>query len=104
MKTAYLLILSLFLAMTLPAGADDAPTYTYHGEVTGVVCSACSKKVKGALSALPGVKSVKILATDLPGQAKIEIVATSPDLSKAAAIKALGESAEYYQIRKLKKD
>jgi hypothetical protein len=48
------------LVFSLCALAEDAPTYLYRGEVAGVMCSACSGRVKAALSQIRGVKEVKI--------------------------------------------
>lgn len=104
MKKLFLLLAPLLLAGIGPLGADEGQSYTYRGEIAGVVCSACSKKVKAAFTKMEGVKEVKITPASEPGVAKLEIVCTKPDLSKETAAKALGSSAEFYPIKSLKKD
>ncbi|MEY4483914.1 MAG: hypothetical protein RL693_1366 [Verrucomicrobiota bacterium] len=99
-KTLLLLLLTLFLVPQTPA-AD--PTYTYRGEVAGVMCSACSSHVKEALNKLPGVTSVKITIADKEGLPKLVVISTSPDITREAAVKALGEQAKMYDIRSLKR-
>lgn len=103
MKTA-LAFFSVLFASVLSLSAADDPAYTYQGEISGVVCSACSKKVKASLTKIEGVKSVKITPSGDTGVAKLEIVCTKPDLTKETAAKALGASAEFYPIKSLKKE
>ena len=95
--------LLLFLtALTAPLFAADQQTYTYTGEVAGVVCSACSNHMKSCLAKLDGVTSVKVLRADKEGApAKLEAVSTSPSLTREAAVKALGEQTKFYDIRSL---
>lgn len=84
--------------------ADDKPSYTYTGEVAGLYCSACSGIVKECLGKLNGVTKVKITHGNKEGApAKLEIISTSPDLTREAAMKALGEHAKSYDIRSLKR-
>lgn len=83
--------------------AADAPTYQYNGEITGVACAACSKKVKNSLQKLPGVTTVKVTASGTSGVAKLEITSTSGDITKESAILALGKEAASYQITTLAK-
>ncbi len=97
MKTKVLL-LALLAALTSSHAADPAPSHRYQGEVSGVSCASCSKKVKTSLEKLPGVTSVKLTNAGTAGVAKIEIASTSADITKASAIKALGESAADYTI------
>ncbi len=95
-------ILAVTLATMLRAG--DKPAYTYTGEVAGLYCSACSSIVKECLGKLDGVTSVKIMHGDKEGApAKLEVVSTSPALTRDAAVKALGEHAKSYDIRTLKR-
>ena len=95
----------IFIALVLPAFsfADKAPTYVYHGEVAGVMCSACSGRVKAALSQLEGVKEVKITIGKDGGAPKLKVVSTSPGLTQDAAVKALGEDAKMYRIAGFKR-
>jgi len=102
MKTIALLV-SLFGSLTLANAADTPPAHLYKGEVAGVACVACSKKVKASLEKLPGVTSVKLLPNGESGVAKIEIASTSPGSTKATAIKALGKAADDYTILTLEK-
>lgn len=95
---------ALALVCLLPSfvlAADPAPTYEYQGEIMGVACAACSKKVKTSLQKLPGVSAVKVTATETSGLAKLEITSTSADITKESAILALGEEASSYQIQSL---
>jgi copper chaperone CopZ len=94
----------ILLVTVISYGADPATTYTYHGEVAGVVCSACSSKVKTAISKLEGVKSVTITLPEQGGTPKLEVVSSSPNLTKEEANKSLGEAAKMYEIRTLKRD
>ena len=95
----------IFIALVLPAFsfADKAPTYVYQGEVAGVMCSACSGRVKAALSQLDGVKEVKITIGKDGGVPKLKVVSTSPGLTQDAAVKALGEDAKMYRIAGFKR-
>ena len=99
MKT--LTILPLALVQSLALAAD--PVFEYSGQVAGVVCQVCSGKVKHALESLPGVKNVKLKSSKTPGVAVIELESTSSDLSKEAAIKALGADSVSYTITSFKR-
>lgn len=101
MKTKSIATLILALLATFLQAADK-PIYTYEGEVAGVMCSACSNRVKGALSTIEGVKSVKITLPKSGGLPQIVVVSSSPSLTKEAAVKALGADAKMYDIRSLK--
>lgn len=95
------------LALLLPVtalGGNPAPTYQYKGEIAGVVCAACSKKVKTSLEKLPGVSTVKITPSETSGLAKLQIVSTSPQITKESATLALGKDADSYQIQSLEKE
>ena len=95
-------LILLFIALTTFIAAADKPTYTYEGEVAGVVCSACSGHVKAALSKLDGVTDVKITLGKEGTVPHLTIISTSPNLTKEAAIKALGTQAQMYVIQSLK--
>jgi len=90
----------LFIASLLNAG--DKPVFTYEGEVAGVMCSACSNHVKGALSKLDGVTEIKITLGKEGSVPHLTITSTSPSITKEAAIKALGDKATMYVIQSLK--
>ncbi len=95
---------ALALVCLLPSfaiAADPAPSYDYKGEIMGVACAACSKKVKNSLQKMPGVSAVKVTATETSGLAKLEITSTSADITKESAILALGKEASSYQIQSL---
>jgi hypothetical protein len=48
-KIRLITLVIAFFASWLPAKASDkAPTFSYEAEVAGVMCSACSSKVKAA--------------------------------------------------------
>lgn len=98
---ALLLFLLTLLFATATRAAD--PTYTYRGEVAGVMCSACSNHVKEALNKLPGVTHVKITLGEKEGLPKLTVISTSPDITREAAVKALGDQAKMYDIRSLKR-
>ena len=97
MKTITLLT-ALIGSLTLVHAADPPSAHVYKGEIAGVVCAACSKKVKASLEKLPGVTSIKLIPGGESGIAKIVIASTSADITKATAIKALGKDAEDYTI------
>ena len=97
MKTTILLT-ALLGSLTFAKAADQPSSHVYKGEIAGVACAACSKKVKASLEKLPGVTSVKLIPGGESGIAKIEIASTSGDITKASAIKALGKDAEDYTI------
>ena len=90
----------LFTASLLPA--SDKPVFTYEGEVAGVMCSACSNHVKGALSKLEGVPSVTITPSKQGGPPHLQVVSTSSKLTQDAAVKALGDQAKMYVIQHFK--
>ena len=94
MKT--LIIIALAFIQSFALAAD--PVFEYNGQVAGVVCQVCSGKVKHALESLPGVKNVKLKSSKTPGVAVIELESTSSELSKEAAIKALGKDSASYVI------
>ena len=97
------LILAIFSGIASLHAGDKAPAITYQAEVAGVMCSACSKKVQVALEKLDGVTNVKVKAGQEPSVALVEITSTSPNLTKEAAIAALGADASSYLVRSLKK-
>lgn len=85
-----------------PAPGPATPAYTYTGEILGVACSACSRNVKAKLEKMPGVTSVKVVPGKPAGTAGLEIISTSPDLTKDTAVKALGKYADAYQVQSLR--
>ena len=89
---------ALLGCLTLANASDQPSAHVYKGEIAGVACAACSKKVKASLEKLPGVTSVKLTPGGESGIAKIEIASTSSGITKEAAIKALGKEAEDYTI------
>ena len=97
MKTITLLVF-LCGSLSFANAADTPPAHLYKGEIAGVACAACSKKVKASLEKLPGVTSIKLLPNGESGVAKIEITSSSADITKAAAIQALGKAADDYTI------
>ncbi len=96
----YLLLLALSLTQLVSA---VEPLYHYQGEVSGVVCQVCSGKVKHALESLPGVANVKLKPSKTPGTALIQLDSSTADLSKEAAIKALGADSVSYTITSFKR-
>jgi len=101
MKHIIKLILALIIALPAIFAADQAPRHTYTGEITGVVCAACSSKVKAGLGKLPGVQSVEVLPGSNAGLAKLVIVSTTDTLTADDANKALGEDAKHYNVTAL---
>ena len=95
-------IISSFLLLVTPLMAADPASHVYRGEVTGVMCSACAARVKAALSRLDGVSSVKITLGEKGTAPKIEIISTSEKLTRADAVKALGDAAKTYDVKSLK--
>lgn len=100
MKQLTIFTTTLLLLLTT-ACAGQPQTYVYAGKVSGVVCSACSSTVKEALMKLPGVKAVRITLGKNGSLPQINIVSTSANLSREAAIKALGDAADHYHIESL---
>lgn len=96
------IITFVFLLAASLLHAGDKPVFTYEGEVAGVMCSACSNHVKGALSKLDGVTDVKITLSKGGSVPHLTITSTSPSITKEAAIKALGKQAQMYVIQSLK--
>lgn len=103
MKTIALLA-TLLSSLSLANAADTPAPHLYKGEIAGVSCAACSKKIKISLEKLPGVTSVKLTATETAGVAKIEIASTSAEITKATAIKALGKAADDYTVISLEEE
>lgn len=102
-KHTRLILAAICLFTSMLQAADSKPaTYTYQGEVAGVMCSVCSGHVKAVLSKLDGVTAVKITLGKDGAPPRLEVISTSPELTKEAAIKALGDKASQYQIRSLK--
>jgi copper chaperone CopZ len=97
MKT---LLTFLLLATSLLHAADPA-LHTYKGEVAGVMCSICSNHVQTALKTLPGVKDVTVMPAKNGGLPVLTITSTSAEITKEAAIKALGDKANQYVIQAL---
>lgn len=97
------LLLAAVLAFAVQSFAVD-PATTYQGDITGVVCAACSAHVTEALTAkLPGVESIKITKGEKEGVNKITIVAKNAEVTKDTAMAALGDLAKSYQITSLEK-
>ncbi|SKB01764.1 Heavy-metal-associated domain-containing protein [Prosthecobacter debontii] len=96
----HLITIVALMTASLRAG-EPQPTYHYEGEVAGVVCSACSSHVKAALSKLEGVREVKIALGKEGSLPRIKLISTSPNLTREAAVKSLGEEAKMYDIRSL---
>jgi copper chaperone CopZ len=91
------LLLCLAL-LALPAIAGDA-MHTYRGEVAGIMCSACSAKIKAAFSTMDGVKSVSVKPAKDGGAPKVEVISTSDKLTKDDAVKALGDDAKTFVVQ-----
>lgn len=100
MKHILILLLSLFTIVSCIAG--EPVTFTYQGEVAGVMCSACSNHVQTALEKIPGVKNVTVLVAKDGGLPRLEITATSAKITREDCVKALGEQAKMYDVRSLK--
>ncbi|RYD36769.1 MAG: hypothetical protein EOP86_05115 [Verrucomicrobiaceae bacterium] len=102
----YLRLMILCLLPLTARAADPAPAapvHTYIGEIQGVACAACCRTVKASLEKIPGVTKVKVIPGKPAGTARLEITASSPDLTKADAVKALGEHADDFQIQSLQR-
>lgn len=102
MKHIVILVFTLLSSLLTNASAADPAVHKYTAEVAGVMCSACSDKVKVAFESLPGVKSVKVKRGDKPAVARVEIESTSDKLTKEAAVKSLGDSASSYNVLNFK--
>jgi hypothetical protein len=97
--------ITLFAALLLSvSAADDKAQFTYEGDITGVVCVSCKEHVTAALKQkLPGVVSVDVKNTDSPDSKKLIVVSTDANVTKDAAVKALGSYAKNYNILSLAK-
>lgn len=100
MKHILTLLLSLHLVVSCTAA--EPVTFTYQGEVAGVMCSVCSNHVQAALSKIKGVQSVKVMRNESGGLPKLEITATSAAITREDCVKALGDAAKTYDVRSLK--
>jgi copper chaperone CopZ len=97
-------ILAITALVTSHSAAADAPKLIrYEGRIAGVVCSACSASVKEALMTIAGVQDVRITIGPEGSVPRLEITSTSPNLTREAAMKALGSSASDFQIQALEK-
>lgn len=104
MKTTLITLALSILVSSYSCFAGDAAKHTYEGTITGVVCMACKQHVTAALTEkLEGTSDVKISAGDKEGEQKITIVSKSDSVTKDAAVKALGDLADDYQIVTLAK-
>jgi len=101
MKHLTQILLSL-LFVTTSCTSGDPVTFTYQGEVAGVMCSACSNHVQTALEKISGVKNVTVLAAKDGGLPRLEITASSAQITREDCVKALGEQAKMYDVRSLK--
>ena len=101
MKHLLSLLLNILFVATSCTAAEPA-TYTYQGEVAGVMCSACSNHVETALAKIQGVQTVKVLPAKAGGIPRLEVTATTATLTQEDAVKALGEYAKMYDIRSWK--
>jgi copper chaperone CopZ len=88
---------------SLGRAADAPKPIRYEGRIAGVVCAACSSSVKEALMSLEGVEDVRITVSQDGSVPRLEITSTSPNLTREAAIKALGGAAADYQVQSLEK-
>lgn len=102
MKTKVIITLLILTINAVLLAADGKPLFTYEGEVAGVVCNACASNVKAALGKLEGVTAVKITISKEGGAPRLQVTSTSPNLTRDAAVKALGDKASMYEIRSLK--
>ena len=93
----HLILLFITITTVLCAG-EPALKHTFEGEVTGVVCQACSDHVKAALGKMPGVSSVTIKRGEKAGAHSLTIVSTAEKITKEDANKALGEFAKSYSV------
>ena len=99
----FLTLLAIALSFVAPSFAEDAK-HTYTGEITGVVCAACKEHVSSTLTAkLPGVEKIDITKGEKEGVNLITIVSKQPDVTKDAAMAALGDLGKSYQITSLAK-
>lgn len=87
------------------SAADEPKTYSYTGEITGIVCVACRDKVCTMLTKnLPDTVSVNVKPGDKPGIQKLLIVSKSDHLELGRAVTALGDYAKEYEIKTLTRD
>ncbi|RBP45905.1 copper chaperone CopZ [Roseimicrobium gellanilyticum] len=100
-----LTIVALILGIMpdLKAGDKATAAHVYEGRITGLFCGACAGKVKASLRKLAGVAEVKITSTSETGVQKVRIESSSADITKEAAILALGEDARSFTLLDLEK-
>lgn len=102
MKRAALFLVTLFTTLA-GFGEDSGKSTAYTAEVTGVVCAACKSHVTAALKKLPGVDKVEFAKGEKEGVQKVTFASTTSSLTKADAIKALGDASSQYAIISLDK-
>ncbi len=93
-------ILALTTAGTMLA-ADTKPV-KYTGVMTGVVCSACKKKVRDSFAKI-GATKVEFTKGDKEGEAKVTFEAPKDSLTKDDAKKALADYGDEFSVVSLAK-
>jgi hypothetical protein len=94
--------LALFFAAFALRAADKTKTFSYTGEITGVVCVACKDKICTVLSKnLADTVSVNVKPGEKQGIQKLIIVSKSDHLELGQAVAALGEYSKEYEIKSL---
>jgi copper chaperone CopZ len=93
----YLAATGLILAFASLLIAEEARATRYTVSMTGVVCSACKKNVRTAFGKM-GASKIEIKAGPKEGEQTVTFESAGARLTKAEAIKALGESASEYKV------
>src|SRR5436190_14840722 len=104
MRLPFFLVPALSASLLFFAKADEPSKATdYTATVNGVVCAACQAHVTAAIKKLPGVEVVSFAKGDKDGTAIVTFNSTAPTLTKADAVKALGEHAKEFEVLSLEK-
>ncbi|MFN0127720.1 MAG: hypothetical protein ACKV19_13655 [Verrucomicrobiales bacterium] len=91
---------SLAVASAGLLAAEEAKPVKYTATMSGVVCSACKKTVRDSFTKM-GASKVEIKAGAKSGEQTVTFESVNAKLTKEAAIKALGDSAEEFKVLSL---
>lgn len=80
------------------AETPAAKPVKYTLTMTGVVCSACKKKVRDSFTKSIGASKFEFVKGDKEGQQKVTFISTKPALTKDEATKALADFDDEFEV------
>lgn len=99
MKRFFSTALLTIAAAGLTFAEDAKPkAVTYTATMTGIVCSACKKKVRDSFTKKIGAIELQFAKGEKEGQQKVTFVSTKSGLTKDDAIKALAEFEDEFEV------